>query len=312
MPAASFEPGLRPRRRSRVLGLLLLAVAAHARAGAIGSDLRIEAHANLLLAADAAQPPPSLPAQGNASQQATLSAIVGGRSSAASVTAQLAASGTLPQGGTLLDLGDGVGITADMSGLCDGAPAQTDGLFGEYDFDLRNRSATDRYRVSLKIEFSNSVAAAGPATAPDGAYSIGLITFAEDGGERFYSNLTSDTVLGDKIDVTPTGTLGQPLRDGGVRTLDVEVPPGGAIHLAGRQELRGAATTSGASYHGTLRAFVSVIAAVNMTQPSAVVAADAAAAPARDASPSAFFLYGMAICVALALLGVIWFTRRRK
>ncbi len=256
------------KRCCRGAGGLLLLAAWSAQAQAVDPAVEIRARANLLLTAAAGQPRQRLPARGNATQAATVSAVIGGQRSAASVTAQLRPGGTLPQGGVLRQAGDGVGISMNVSGLCDGAPAQTEGLYGEYGIELRNRSAREAYRVTLRIEYANEVAAEGPTREGEGAYAAALVTLADDRAERFSSSLTSDTALGDRIDVSPTGGSGQPLSDAGARTLDLDLPPGANLHLAGHQELRGAATTAGAAYHGALTVFVSLVVAVHIGNPS--------------------------------------------
>jgi len=290
------------RRLPRLGGALLLAVGA-VQAEALSPELEISAHAGLVLAADAAHPLPSRPAQGNATQDAVVSAIVAGRRSAAGITGSLARSGSLPQGGMLHDIGDGVGIEARMSGSCDGAPAQSDGLYGEYELSLRNRSAVARYRVSLNIDYANAVAAQGPAAEGAGAYGIGLIVIGQGSKELFASNLTSDTTLGDRVDITPTGTSAQPMSDAGTRTLELELEPGADLRLQGRQALRGAASTPGSAYRASLRAFLSV-AAVHMENP-VPPPAGAAAMPQVAKNKGGIAWWAIAAGCGLLLLALI-------
>jgi len=295
--------------RCRLAGGLLLLASGAAQAQAIEPNVEIRAQADLLLAADPARPPPSLPAQGNATQQATVSAVLGGQRGTANVTAQLQAHGTLPQGGLLRQAGDGAGISMSVSGLDDGAPAQTEGLFGSYGMELRNHSAREAYRVTLRIEYDNKVSAEGPAGAGEGAYATALITLGENGVERFSSNLTSDTALGDHVDVTATGGSGQPLSDAGVRTLELDLPPGADLRLQGRQELRGAATTAGAAYHGSLALFVSLVAVAPMrNQAGPAVEGVTQVAQMQDGIDKLMIL---AAC-GLPLLAVIWVVLRRR
>jgi hypothetical protein len=295
----------------RLGGVLLLALGGAAQAEALSPELEISAHANLLVAADAAHPLPSRPAQGNATQDAVVSAIVAGRRSAAGITRSLAVDGSLPQGGLLRDVGDGVGIAARIDGSCDGAPAQSDGLYGEYDFVLRNRSSSVRYKLTLKIDYANAVAAQGPAAEGAGAYGIGLITLGRDSGELFSSNLTSDTTLGDRIDVTPTGASGQPLNEAGARTLELELAPGAVLRLQGRQELRGAASTPGAAYRGALSAFFSIAAAAQTgaRPPPPANPADVMQVPEKNGGIAN--LSAAAVC-GLVVLAIAWAVLRRR
>lgn len=289
----------------------MLLLACSAQAQSIDPDLEIKAQAGLLLTAATGQPPPSQPASGSATQQATVTTIVDGQRSVGGVDAQLRSSGALPPGGMLRRSGDGVGIGMSLSGRSNGVPARTDGLFGEYAVELRNRSASDTWRVALKIEYANHVAADGPASAGEGAYAAGLVTLAADGKEHFYSNLTSDTALGDRIDVTPTGGSGQPLDDVGTRTLELELPPGADLHLQGRQELRGAATTPGTGYRGSLAMFFSVVAAVHMQHPAPVADVASVTQVAENNGGTAklvALVMGLALVLALAWA---WLRRHR-
>ncbi len=288
---------------------LLLAGAASAQE--LDAAVEIRAQASLELAAQAGQPPPSQPVSGNATQQATLSAVIGGQRVTSSVGAQLRSAALPAQGGALRQPGDGVVIALSLSGLCDGMPARTDGLYGDYGIELRNRSASQAWRVTLKIDYANHVAAAGPASTGEGAFAAGLATLAEDGRERFYSNLTSDTALGDRIDITPTGNSGQPLDDVGSRMLELELPPGAQLRLQGRQELRGAASTKDGEYHGALALFVSLVAAVRLDAEQPPGGAASVTQIAEKAGGKASLVpAAIAVVLLLAAFGV-WLKRRK-
>ncbi len=279
----------------------------------IGSDLAITAHAGIIVLADPEHSAPSSPATGNASQSAIVSMIVGGASSSTVVDSNLAVTGRLPLSGSLLEPGDGVGIASTMSGIDDGRPAVSDGLFGDYSLTLRNNSATDAYTVSLKIDYSNSVQASGPAAPPDGAFSIGLVTLSNGGITLFSTSLTSDTAFGDKNDVTFTGASGQPLSDSGTRTVDMTLQPGQMVELLGQHDLRGGASRPGALYRGGVRAFISVAGAVDLA--AAASAPGIAAGPATPDGVNPGPLKPVAWAVlALALAGValLLIRRRRK
>ncbi|MDB5975502.1 MAG: hypothetical protein JWR07_2262 [Nevskia sp.] len=309
------EHAARLRALKMGVGLMILALPdANAWADRFSSDLGITAHANISVAADSAHPVPSSPAVGNATQAATLSLISGGMTSAVAVDGNLVVTGRLPLSGALLDSGDGVGIAATMSGIDDGKPASSDGLFGDYAFSISNRSATDPYKLSLKIDYGNSVQASGAVSAQDGAFNIGLITLNRGDVALFFTNLTSDTVFGDKHDITFTGTSGKDLHDAGTRTVDLTVQPGETVELRGQHDLRGGASHAGALYQGKLQAFISVAAVVDLaaavTAPLPVAASQQATA---EAAKGAHFGLFKPLVVGLAVLaGIVLLLRKRR
>ncbi len=304
-----------------LLSLILPGPMARASASRISSDLAITARAGISVVADPEHSVPSSPATGNATQGATVSMIAGGVNSSVAVDSNLAVTGKLPLSGSLLEPGDGVGIASTMSGVDDGRPAASDGLFGDYALTLRNNSSTDAYKLSLKIDYSNSVQASGPAAPPDGAFNIGLITLSNGGATLFSTSLTSDTAFGDKNDVTFTGASGQPLSDSGTRTVEVSLQPGQTVELQGQHDLRGGASRPGALYRGGVRAFISLAAVVDLAAaaPAAAAAPPPATAPGTavgsaspdGASPGPLKPLVWAV-LALAGVALLLIRRRRK
>jgi hypothetical protein len=314
---AEQEHAATPRVLKMTLGLMILALpSAGAWADRFSADLGITAHANISVAADSAHPVPSSPAVGNATQGATLSLISGGMTSTTAVDGNLVVTGRLPLSGALLDIGDGVGITATMSGIDDGKPATSDGLFGDYAFSTSNRSATRSYKLSLKIDYGNSVQASGTASAQDGAFNIGLITLNRGDVALFFTNLTSDTVFGDKHDVTFTGASGKNLSDVGTHTVDLTVQPGETIELRGQHDLRGGASHAGALYQGKLRTFISVAAVVDLAAavPASVVASPQLTVEAAMGAHSSYFssFFKPLVWTSLVLVGVALLLRNRR
>lgn len=288
---------------------------ASAWAGTVGSDLVISARAGISLIADPAHPAASAPAAGNATQGATVSLTASGVNSSATVGAGLAVGGQLPLSGSLTRLGDGVGITSTMSGLDDGQPASTDGLFGDYALSLKNNSASHAYKVSLKIDYANSVQATGPAAEADGAFNIGLITLTRGDTTLFFTNLTSDTAFGDKRDVSFTGTHGQNLDDAGTRSVELRLQPGETIELRGQHDLRGGASRMGTSYRGGLKAFISLAEVADLAAAPPATGTTAAATrpePAQDAPSSRRRQAGTALLVLGSVILLLVLRRRRK
>jgi MYXO-CTERM domain-containing protein len=207
------------------------------------------------------------PAEGGASQSATLNLTSGGSASSSSVDSALAVTGSNPLSGNFTETGDGVGMVLANSGtggtLSD--PVGSANFGGDYSISLTNNSATDSYDVVLRIAYNHSVDADG-----SDAYAAGEMVFDEapiDLTELFFSDLVSDTFFGDEVGGSLTGTYGDPQGETGSLLLTFSLNPSTSLILVGTQDLEGGSFASDSSYSGLLDVFISVDSVTNTTRP---------------------------------------------
>jgi hypothetical protein len=131
-----------------------------------------------------------------------------------------------PLTGTLTDTGDGIGWSTDLDALF-----ATGFNFNEgYDFiidfgmSMANASLVDTYTVTVEVDYSNAVDADGPD-----AFAVAGLDVERNNVDVLLSDVTSDTLLGDELNNTPTGTFGDPISDSGVFTFDVFIAPGALL-----------------------------------------------------------------------------------
>jgi hypothetical protein len=232
--------------------LLLLPVT-----GALASpfDANIQVQAEVLLAA----PGP------NSSQTAA---------SGASVDKTFAlTAGALPVGGRLTDINDGVGMNFTSNAAFNGSsPSRSQELDGNYALQITNTSALDTFKLTLGMRFDNQQNASGPATN-FGAFTHGVATlFAFDpannpGVDLAFSDLTSDTLLGNNNNGSTPGSSGGPVNEARTAFLEFIMSPNSTLNLGGRNDLFGSAGQSGAAYTGLLNSFVFVSNVANQTNP---------------------------------------------
>ena len=155
-------------------------------------------------------------------------------------------SGANPLSATLTDIGDGLGLTANVAGEGD-----TEFLVG-IDFAVEISGTST---ATFEFLFTNTVDADG-----DNAYVDSEFTLFEDpdgvgigdtGPEIFFTDLISDTLYGDELNGGSTGTSGDLLTDSGLFSHTVTLLPGETKWLVGSLTMEGGDfVTGGESYMG--------------------------------------------------------------
>ena len=182
----NFSTQFRLTKPSALAGVIfsaILLVAAEASATPFDTSVSITASVNLNVF--------SSEAPAGLTQSGTFSQVIGGAMIASTVDNTLNITGTLPLGGTLTDIDDGVGMRFQSSGNSSDATDSFE-LFGDYRISLANTSVTDTFKITLGLEFVNSVDASGQDVGSEGE-----IILEEEGTKIFFSNLISDTLIGD-------------------------------------------------------------------------------------------------------------------
>lgn len=272
-------------RTAKSPGFTGLAVAAALFAAADASAVPIDPNISIsaTVSLDAAN---SVAAPAGLSQSGTFTRVIGGATTTATVNSALTVTGTLPLSGTLTDINDGVGISATGSGNSANGSGQAS-IFGDYTVTLQNTSATDTFKITLSWEITNQVDANG-----GDAFAEGEITLNNGATEIFFSNLVSDTFLGDSsggsadgttVDTPfgPLGSFGASLSDTGTVLFDFILSPGQTVNLTGRNDLSSGAFTGDYSATVNSRLFVSGVVNQTTTQP-----------PTPAPEPASLWLFG--------------------
>ncbi len=128
-------------------------------------------------------------------------------------------SGSNPLLATLTDFGDGFGNTVQSSTTTINSHF---GIGDDITMVISNNSASDTYTVTFAVDFSNIVDSRGSDAYVRSEYTVENPTPAE----VFFSDLTTDTLYGNKINSgTTNGVLGGQVSDIGASTFDVTLPP---------------------------------------------------------------------------------------
>jgi len=199
-------------------------------------------------------------------QSGSISSLVSGASSSNTITgATITGSDSLA--GTLTDIGDGFGSMFSMSGNQNGHAGE---LYSDYAFNISNNSLTDQYLVSFNISYSNFVNGDGSDAYADSQFSLlNANTFAE----LFFTDLTSDTLFGDKENGTDLGSFGASILDVDTISLDFILNPLTSIDLSGLNALEGGVFDDFSAFNGSLSTFISVANIENLTDPGTSVPA---------------------------------------
>ena len=221
-------------------------------------------------------------------QSGSISSLIGGSSSSSTISGTTI-SGSNPLAGTLTDIGDGFGSTFDMSGSQSGAEGA---LYSDYAFNINNNSLTDQYRVSFNISFSNFVNADGSDAYADSQLSLQDVTTL---AELFFTDLTSDTLFGDKENGTNLASFGASILDADVIALDLILNPLANIGFGGLNALEGGVFDNVSRFNGSLSSFISVSNVENLTNTGP---------PTGVPAPPTLYL------MAIGLLGLL--ARRKK
>ncbi len=224
---------------------------------------------------------------GGALQTGNFKNVAGGVSVSASFI-NTTVTGPNPNGATLTEYGDGVGMSFEAAGY---APwDENPGFYGDYFFSIQN-SSSDAYIVTLEIDIANFVDAFG-----DDSFAHSLMSLENDsaGTEIFFTDLSSDTFYGNEVNGVPEGGWGGPLSDTGPTLLDVMINPLSTLTLSGYHDVSGGVFDPwGGNYNVSLDTFISIYDAQSQ------------AAPEPVPEPTAMAIFGMGLAGLAA-------TQRRK
>ncbi len=204
-------------------------------------------------------------------------------------------SGTNPLTAVLTDYGDGFGNTVQSS------TSTADSHFGIGDdlvINMQNSSATDAYKVTFAVDFSNVVNSSGTDAFVRSLYH----TLDQNNAEVFFTDITTDTMFGNKINSGNTnGDFGGLVSDIGTATFDVILQPMDMLSYTGAYTLfnNSGVFADGApgSASADFSAFLRVSAITNLTNPPP---------PSPVPEPATMILFGT------GLLGVVSFRKGAK
>jgi len=226
---------------------------------------------------------------GNATQSGGFSVAQGGVATT-STFADTTVSGLNPLLGTLTDFGDGFGNNVSAT-----ASAQDShfGIGNDITLNISNSSLTDTYKITFKIDFSNSVDSGGADAFVHSVYDIRN----PSNTEVFFTELITDTVNGNTKNGVSDVTLGGLVEDIGISFFDVVIDPGQSLTYIGAYTLwnnSGVYSRTG-SASADFSAFLSVDAITNLTNP-----------PITVPEPSTMLLFGV------GLFGVFVLRQRKQ
>jgi hypothetical protein len=154
-------------------------------------------------------------ALGSVSQTGAFSSTAGGLSTISNFNGTTV-SGASPILGTLTNPGDGFGISADVDALSD----SQFGIGIDIVIDITNQSAAIPYEVTFEVKFSNEVNSDGLDAIAESE-----LTIDDPSGEVFFTQVVSDTLLGNVIDGVETGSFGGIVEDNGLSSFKILVDP---------------------------------------------------------------------------------------
>jgi hypothetical protein len=125
-------------------------------------------------------------------------------------------SGTNPISGMLTDPGDGFGISADVDALTDSEFA----IGIDIVIDITNYSAAIPYELTFDVNYANKVNSAGLDALAESE-----LTIDDPSGEVFFTQVVSDTLLGNEIGGVETGGFGGIVEDNGTSSFKIIVDP---------------------------------------------------------------------------------------
>ncbi len=152
---------------------------------------------------------------GTVSQTGTFSRTSGGLSTVSTFNGTTV-SGANPISGTLTDPGDGFGISADVDALFDSEFA----IGIDIVIDITNDSVAIPYELTFEVNFTNKVNSGG-----SDAWAESELTIDAPFGKVFFTQVVSDTILGNVIGGVETGGFGGNVADNGMSSFKILVDP---------------------------------------------------------------------------------------
>jgi hypothetical protein len=255
---------------------VLLLFAPAALSAPITTDLNINASVSF-----DDSPQGSYPVDGDATQTAQLSALIGGAVSTSSVD-NFTVAGSNPLGGMLSQTGDGVGFDAQVRGF---DSSYIGGFFFDFDFALSNTSAIATYQIFFEIAFRNLVDADGDDSYVDAKMNLSN----SDNDELWFSDLTSDS-LGDQKNGVNLTTSGAEVSDNGVFEFSYTLAPGASDFFTGALTIDAEELINNGSFTAQSSAFIRVSRVETMSSN-----------PTPVPAPTSMFLFSLGLCVLLSL-----------
>lgn len=217
-------------------------------------------------------------ALGSVSQTGTFSMTSGGLSAVRTFNGTTV-NGANPISGTLTDPGDGFGISADVEALFDSEFA----IGIDIGIDIKNNSIAIPYELTFEVNFSNKVNSGG-----SDALAESELTIDDPFGKIFFTQVVSDTLLGNVIGGVETGGFGGIVDDNGMSSFKILVDPLATLRIEAYLTQDGAAFDIDSAAEINFSSFISV--------------QDVAAVP----------IPGTLLLLGSGLAGLVAIRRRRK
>ncbi|MDA3789434.1 MAG: PEP-CTERM sorting domain-containing protein [Desulfobacula sp.] len=185
-------------------------------------------------------------------------------------------------------LGDGFGLSGAVDTQYD-----SEFLVGiDFGLILVNQSLTDDYKVTIQVDYSNWVDAGGGDAWADSEFTID-----DSSGERFFTDVISDTVNGDEFNGNLLASFGDKVSDIGPQVFDVLLNADTFETLSGAWTMEGGTPSADANSIALadFSATVSIMGVENLSSPNPIIP-----------EPGTIFLLGF------GLLGMAGLSRTRK
>ncbi|MFC3120771.1 hypothetical protein [Agaribacter flavus] len=229
-------------RNTFAMWLFVVLVTPYAQAVPITSDLTINGEVSFDITSSLAE--------GNAIQTATLFSVLGGTNTNSTVS-NTTVTGDNPKGGQLTDIGDGIGLSSSLESSGIGF---SDVFAFDYAFQITNNSLSQDYTISFLAEFENSV-----NSELDAFVESRFILEDSSNTEFFFTDLSSDTLVGNEKNGNPTGNTGGVESDFGTFGFDIVVAAGQMLTFTGEVKLDGESFVNDSFMLSSNDSFISIL-----------------------------------------------------